>query len=129
MKANLERLRLLRALLPASATMAPVLIAPNPVEPNHYAVVILDSEGQEIRGWDFRTQDEADAFADGLGQKAVRVEVWARDEFGNKLVRLLPGPAHSYVRRVLSKIRARVLPWVSQPSARPATSSRTSGGG
>jgi hypothetical protein len=71
------------------------------MEPNHYAVVTLDSAGQELCGWDFRTLDEAKRFGDRLRLKGLRVELWARDEFGRKLARLLPEPAHSSKRPIV----------------------------
>jgi len=71
------------------------------IEPNHYAVVTLDSAGQELCGWDFRKLDEAKRFGDQLRPKGLRVELWARDEFGRKLARLLPKPAHSSKRPMI----------------------------
>ena len=70
-------------------------------ETNHYAVVILDSAGQELCGWDFRNLDEAKRFGDRLRMKGLRVELWARDECGRKLARLLPEPAHSSKRPMI----------------------------
>jgi hypothetical protein len=63
-------------------------------EPNHYAVVLLDAAGVELRGWDFKTLDVAMTFSDKLRLKHLSVEVWARDEFGTTLARRLPG-AHN----------------------------------
>ena len=61
------------------------------MEPHHYAVVTLDCAGQKSHGWDYETLDEAEVFADTLRREALLVEVWAQDQFGMRLARLLPG--------------------------------------
>jgi hypothetical protein len=60
------------------------------MEPNHYAVVTLDSTGVELRGWDFKKATDAKTFADRLRLKGLHVGIWARDEYGKKLAPLLP---------------------------------------
>ena len=59
-------------------------------EPNHYAVVALDAAGLEFRGWDFKALDRAKAFAEHLRLKGLRVQVWARDEYGRRLLEVSP---------------------------------------
>jgi hypothetical protein len=66
-------------------------------EPNHYAVVTFDGAGQEAHGWDYRTLEVAKLFADTLRQEALRVEIWARDEFGKRLARHLPRPGNEWL--------------------------------
>jgi hypothetical protein len=60
--------------------------------PNHYAVLMLDRAGHELLGWDYKSLRVAKIFAEKLRRKASRVEVWARDKFGNRLARLFPLP-------------------------------------
>jgi hypothetical protein len=61
--------------------------------PNHYAVVILDAVGLELRGWDFKTLEEAKAFGNQLCLKGLRVQVWARDDYGKRLAPIHAMPA------------------------------------
>jgi hypothetical protein len=81
------------ALIPISPTARPGNGSYAAREPNHFAVVIVDSEGQELRGWDFQTFKDAKTFADKLWRKELLVEVLARNEFGERLARFIPGPA------------------------------------
>jgi hypothetical protein len=62
-------------------------------EPSHYAVVTLDAAGLALRGWDFRTLDQAKTFGDQLRRTGLRVQVWARDEYGRGLARIRAAPA------------------------------------
>ena len=66
------------------------------MEPHHYAVVTLDCAGQKSHGWDYETLDEAEVFADTLRREALLVEVWAQDQFGMRLARLLPGSNNNW---------------------------------
>jgi hypothetical protein len=59
---------------------------------NHYEVVTLDRAGHELYGWDYKSLRVARIFAEKLCGKALRVEIWARDRFGNRLARLFPSP-------------------------------------
>jgi hypothetical protein len=62
-------------------------------EPNHYAVVTVDAAGLALRGWDFRTLDQAKTFGDQLCRRGLRVQVWACDEYGRRLARIRAAPA------------------------------------
>lgn len=62
-----------------------------PIEPNHYAVIALNPVGKEMCGWDFKMLAVAKAFADSVRQKHLRLEIWARDEFGRALGRPVAG--------------------------------------
>jgi hypothetical protein len=66
-----------------------------PTERNHYAVVVLGRAGEELRGWDFKTLGLALAFANDARLKALRVEIWARDEWGRRLARVFPTPSRA----------------------------------
>lgn len=55
------------------------------IEPNHYAVIALNPAGNEMCGWDFKLLAVAEAFANSVRQKHLRLEIWAQDEFGRAL--------------------------------------------